>query len=491
MNEPNPIHDLLIVGGGINGVGIARDAAGRGLSVLLVEQDDLASHTSSASTKLIHGGLRYLEYGEFRLVREALIERERLWRMAPHIIWPLRFVLPQTQSPRPAWMVRLGLFLYDHLGGRDELPGTDTIELGETVYGDGLRDADGKAFVYSDCWVEDSRMVVLNARDAAEHGADIRTRTRLLDARRDGDNWVATIEDDAGVETVRARALVNAAGPWVADVIGRTGANRSERGVRLVKGSHLVVPKLYEGDHALMLQNPDRRIVFAIPYEGKYTLVGTTDEPWEGAPAKAQISESETDYLLQTANRYFTRQLSRADIAWSYAGIRPLYDDQAGSASAVTRDYVLDLDAGEDRAPMLSIFGGKITTYRKLAEHAMAELAPYFPTARTAWTAGADLPGGDMDDFERFLAHLTQEHPGVAPDLLRRLARAYGTRVDRILAGGLGEDLGGGLFTAEVDYLVAQEWTKTAEDVLYRRSKLGLHVPEGTEARLSAYLAAK
>lgn len=489
MNEASHVHDLLIVGGGINGAGIARDAAGRGLSVLLVEQDDLASHTSSASTKLIHGGLRYLEYGEFRLVREALIERERLWRMAPHIIWPLRFVLPQTQSPRPAWMVRLGLFLYDHLGGREELPGTDTVALDETVYGYGLKDAAGKAFVYSDCWVEDSRMVVLNALDAAEHGADIRTRTRLIDSRRDGDAWVATIDGAAGRETVRARALVNAAGPWVADVIGRTGANRSERGVRLVKGSHLVVPKLYEGDHAFMLQNPDRRIVFAIPYEGKYTLVGTTDEPWEGAPAKAQISDGETDYLLDTANRYFTRQLTRDDVAWSYAGIRPLYDDQAGSASAVTRDYVLDLDAGEGRAPMLSIFGGKITTYRKLAEHAMAELAPFFPRTGGSWTADADLPGGDMDDFERFLAHLTRDHPGVAPDLLRRLARAYGTRVTRILDGGLGEDLGGGLSVAEVDYLVAEEWARTAEDILYRRSKLGLHVPAGTEERLGAYLA--
>ena len=485
----DPIYDLLIVGGGINGAGIARDAAGRGLSVLLVEQDDLASHTSSASTKLIHGGLRYLEYGEFRLVREALIERERLWRMAPHIIWPLRFVLPQTQSPRPAWMVRLGLFLYDHLGGRAELPGTDTIALDETVYGVGLKDADGRAFVYSDCWVEDSRMVVLNARDAAEHGAVIRTRTRLVDARRDGTEWAATIEDVAGREMVRARALVNAAGPWVAEVIGRTGANRSERGVRLVKGSHLVVPKLYEGDHAFMLQNPDRRIVFAIPYEGEYTLVGTTDEPWEGAPGKARISDGETDYLLNTANRYFTRQITRADVTWSYAGIRPLYDDQAGSASAVTRDYVLDLDSGDARAPMLSIFGGKITTYRKLAEHALAELAPFFPQADGAWTAGTTLPGGDMDDFERFLAHLTHDHPGVAPDLLRRLARAYGTRVTHILDTGLGHDLGGGLTTGEVDYLIAREWARTAEDVLYRRSKLGLHVPQGTEARLDEYLA--
>ena len=489
--------DLLIVGGGINGAGIARDAAGRGLSVLLVEQDDLASHTSSASTKLIHGGLRYLEYGEFRLVREALIERERLWGMAPHIIWPLRFVLPQTQSPRPAWMVRLGLFLYDHLGGRKKLPGTDTITLKDSPLGAGLGDRAGKAFVYSDCWVEDSRLVVLNARDAAERGAEIRTRTRLVDARREsggeGDGWVATIADAAGQRTVRARVLVNAAGPWVADVLGRVPDSRRDRGVRLVKGSHLVVPRLYEGDHAFMLQNPDRRIVFTVPYEGRFTLLGTTDEPWSDAPAKASISDAETRYLLDTANRYFTRQLSEADVAWSYAGIRPLYDDKAGSASAVTRDYVLDLDGGAGRAPMLSIFGGKITTYRKLAEHAMAELARFFPKAGPAWTAGATLPGGDMADFEAFVDALTAERPQLPAPLLRRLARAYGTRVAALLGDAqtmadLGEDFGGGLTTREVDYLREQEWARTAEDVLYRRSKLGLHVPAGTAERVAAYL---
>ena len=346
----NELVDLLIVGGGINGAGIARDAAGRGLSVLLVEQDDLAGHTSSASTKLIHGGLRYLEYGEFRLVREALIERERLWGMAPHIIWPLRFVLPQTQSPRPAWMVRLGLFLYDHLGGRKQLPGTDTVQLERSALGAGLADRHGKAFVYSDCWVEDSRLVVLNARDAADRGATVLTRTRLVDARRDNDGWIATIADAAGERQVRARVLVNAAGPWVAEVIGAAGGGANKRGVRLVKGSHLVVPRLYEGDHAFMLQNPDRRIVFTVPYEGKYTLLGTTDEPWTDPPAKAAISEGETRYLLDTANRYFDRKIGEADVAWSYAGIRPLYDDQAGSASAVTRDYVLDLDRGRARA---------------------------------------------------------------------------------------------------------------------------------------------
>ncbi|WP_084582857.1 glycerol-3-phosphate dehydrogenase [Sphingomonas azotifigens] len=488
--------DLLVVGGGINGAGIARDAAGRGLSVLLVEKEDLASHTSSASTKLIHGGLRYLEYGEFRLVREALIERERLWGMAPHIIWPLRFVLPQTQSPRPAWMVRLGLFLYDHLGGRKKLPGTETVQLARSPLGRGLKGQSGKAFVYSDCWVEDSRLVVLNAMDAAEKGATIRTRTALVGARRDGREWLATIADESGQRTVRARALVNAAGPWVAEVLGRVPDVVADRGLRLVKGSHLVVPKLYPGDHAFMLQNPDRRIVFTVPYEGKYTLIGTTDEVWEGAPGKVQISAEETRYLLETAARYFDDPPSERDVVWSYAGIRPLYDDKKGNASAVTRDYVLDLDGGEDRAPMLSIFGGKITTYRKLAEHAMAELAGYFSQAGGAWTAGAVLPGGDLPegDFERFVAAQRRGRPGMPTELIRRLARAYGSRIEALLGNAmtpfdLGTDLGGGLTLREVDYLRAYEWAVTAEDILYRRSKLGLHVPEGTEARLAAYLA--
>jgi len=491
--------DLLIVGGGINGAGIARDAAGRGLSVMLVEQDDLASHTSSASTKLIHGGLRYLEYGEFRLVREALIERERLLAMAPHIIWPLAFVLPQTQSPRPAWMVRLGLFLYDHLGGRDRLPGTRTVALDRSPFGDGLAQRGGKAFVYADCWVEDSRLVVLNAIDAAEHGAIIATRTRLVDARRADGGWIATIEPrDGAPRTVRARALVNAAGPWVADVIGRVAGARADRGVRLVKGSHIVVPKLYEGDHAFMLQNADRRIVFAIPYEGRFTLVGTTDEPWTDAPAKAAIGAEETRYLLDTIDRYFERPTTEADIAWSYAGIRPLYDDKAANASAVTRDYVLDLDTGaegDELAPLLSIFGGKITTYRKLAEHAMRDLAPLLGAAEKAWTAGAVLPGGDIADadFERFLETVECAYPALPRTMLRRLARAYGTRV-RVLLGkaaqvdDLGTAFGGDLYQAEIDYLVAHEWARTAEDILYRRSKLGLHVPAGTADRVAAYL---
>ena len=494
--EPAAV-DLLIVGGGINGTGIARDAAGRGLTVMLVEQDDLASHTSSASTKLIHGGLRYLEYGEFRLVREALIERERLWGMAPQIIWPLRFVLPQNQSPRPAWMVRLGLFLYDHLGGRKRLPGTESVALARSPLGAGLSPRAGKAFVYSDCWVEDSRLVVLNALDAAERGATIATRTRLIAATRTATGWTADLAQADGItRRVTARALVNAAGPWVADVLGRTAGARNDRSVRLIKGSHIVVPRLYEGDHAFMLQNADRRIVFAIPYEGQYTLVGTTDEAWSDPPGRATISDGETHYLLDTIAQYFERKVGPDDIAWSYAGIRPLYDDKAANASAVTRDYVLDLDAAEDRAPMLSVYGGKITTYRKLAEHALRDLAPLLPGAGPAWTAGAPLPGGDMPDanFERFASALAVRHPALPAALLRRLARAYGTRVEVILgtaarAEDLGPDLGGGLHTAEVDYLVRHEWARTAEDILWRRSKLGLHVPAGTAERLAAYLA--
>jgi glycerol-3-phosphate dehydrogenase len=489
--------DLLVVGGGINGAGIARDAAGRGLSVLLVEQDDLASHTSSASTKLIHGGLRYLEYGEFRLVREALIERERLLGMAPHIIWPLEFVLPQNQSPRPAWMVRFGLFLYDHLGGRDKLPGTRTVMLESSALGAGLSLRKGKAFVYSDCWVEDSRLVVLNAMDAAARGARIETRTRLIHAHRDGDGWIATIERAAGERQVRVRVLVNAAGPWVADVLGRVPDAHTDRGVKLVKGSHIVVPRLYEGSHAFMLQNPDRRIVFAIPYEREFTLVGTTDEAWREKPGKAEISEGETAYLLGTIARYFAKSVAQSDIRWSYAGIRPLYDDKSSNASAVTRDYVLDLDAGAGRAPMLSIFGGKITTYRKLAEHAMKELADFLPEMSGAWTARAALPGGDMPgaDFDRFLSHLQAARPALPPGLLRRLARAYGTRTDRLLGpaqttADLGRNFGGDLYQAEVDYLAAHEWARSAEDILYRRSKLALHTPKGTAAAIDAYLAA-
>ena len=497
-----PIFDLLVIGGGINGTGIARDAAGRGLSVMLVEAEDLAQHTSSASTKLIHGGLRYLEYGEFRLVREALIERERLWGMAPHIIWPLRFVLPQVNSPRPAWMVRLGLFLYDNLGGRKRLPATETIDLARAPQGEGLVPGARRAFVYSDCWVEDSRLVVLNAIDAATRGAVIATRTRALSAVRQHGEWIATISDEHGPRGIRARAIVNAAGPWVEDVLQRTqdpqaAGNERKRGVRLIKGSHIVVPRLYGGDHAFLLQNPDRRVVFAIPYEGEFTLVGTTDEPWNLPPGPATISAGETDYLLDTIRRYFTRPVSHEDIRWSFAGIRPLYDDHAANASAVTRDYVLDLDAPKGAAPLLSVFGGKITTFRKLAEHAMEKLGPHFPMAGPAWTAGATLPGGDLPggDFDAFAAELAAERPAIPARLVRRLARAYGTRAEVLLAGvrtseDLGRDFGGGLTEAEVRYLAQHEWAKSAADVLWRRSKMGLHVLPQAEAAIDAVLAA-
>lgn len=505
------IVDLLIAGGGINGAGIARDAAGRGLSVMLVEAEDLAQHTSSASTKLIHGGLRYLEYGEFRLVREALIERERLWGMAPHIIWPLRFVLPQLHSPRPAWMVRLGLFLYDHLGGRKRLPATETIDLANAPQGKGLNPGARKAFIYSDCWVEDSRLVVLNAMDALARGAQILTRTRLVSAHREGALWVATIADLTGAgpgkeRTVRARAIVNAAGPWVEDVIQRTSepasaGNARSRGVRLIKGSHIVLPRLYPGDHAFMLQNPDRRIVFAIPYEGEFTLIGTTDEAWTAPPGPATISQGEIDYLLETVRRYFAVNIGPENVRWTYSGIRPLYDDHAANASAVTRDYVLDVDTGggpdtTGGAPLLSVFGGKITTFRKLAEHALEKLAPHFPMAGPAWTAGAVLPGGDLPggDFEAYVAELTNERPGMPRPLLRRLARAYGTRAEHVLAGArtiadLGRDFGGGLTEAELVYLARSEWAVTANDVLWRRTKMGLHVLPQTAGQVDAFLA--
>jgi len=488
--------DLLVIGGGINGAGIARDAAGRGLSVLLVEQDDLANHTSSASTKLIHGGLRYLEYGEFRLVRESLIERERLWAIAPHIIRPLEFVLPQINSPRPAWMVRTGLFLYDHLGGRRKLPATRTVRLDRDKRGAGLKENRAKAFLYSDCRVDDSRLVVLNALDAAERGATVLTRTRFVEAERHKDHWVVTIEDSRNRRQVAARAIVNAAGPWVGEVLDTVGGSRRERSVRLIKGSHIILPRMYEGEHAFLLQNPDRRVVFSIPFEDKFTLVGTTDEPWEGAPKRPAIDASEIDYLLTTIERYFSRPVGKADIVWSFSGIRPLYEDHAADAAAVTRDYVLDLDVEDGRAPLLSVFGGKITTYRKLAEHALNALSPFFQGIRGAWTGCPALPGGDMAnaDFDGYFNTLRDAHPELPQSLLYRLARAYGTRASRLLQDvcrieDLGDDFGGGLTAREIDYLMEHEWARTAEDILFRRSKLGLHVPAGTDVALTAYLA--
>ena len=496
--------DLLIVGGGINGVGIARDAAGRGLSVLLCEQNDLGSGTSSASTKLIHGGLRYLETYEFRLVREALIEREVLLRAAPHIIWPLTFVLPHSKGLRPAWMLRLGLFLYDHLGGRKKLPGSYGIDLRSHAAGAPLKESLTKAFCYSDCWVEDSRLVVLNAMDARARGAEILTRTRCTAARRLEGLWQATLEPSDGggpQRRVTARAMVNAAGPWVTEVLGQvTGVNRRS-GLRLVKGSHIVVPRVTSGDEAYILQNEDRRIVFIIPYEGDFSLIGTTDLPYEGDPGEVRITPDETAYLCAAVNKYLAKPVSPEQVVWSYAGVRPLYDDASKNVSAVTRDYVFDIDTGTGesaeagQAPLLSIFGGKITTYRKLAEHALDKLLPLLGARAPAWTEGEALPGGDMPDadFDAFLASLTAERPWLPANLARRYARAYGTRAGTLMGAArsladLGEDLGGGLYEAEIDYLIRHEWAMTAEDILWRRSKLGLHLAEAAQDRLRAWM---
>ncbi len=502
--------DLLVVGGGINGTGIARDAAGRGLKVLLAEQRDLASATSSASTKLIHGGLRYLEYYEFRLVREALSEREVLLESAPHIIWPLRFILPHEKSLRPAWMIRIGLFLYDHLGGRKRLPASRRVDLAKGPLQSGLK-ADYKiGFAYSDCWVNDARLVALNALDARERGVEILTRSPVLSAKRNGAGWLVEIGGDAMTgnqpRLVHARALVNAAGPWAGQFIDRQLGGKREGQLRLIKGSHIIVPRLYSGDHAFILQNHDRRIVFTIPYEDRFTLVGTTDIPYEGDPAQVAISQDEVAYLCDVVNRHFTRRIAASDVVWTYAGVRPLFDaEDSESASAISRDYVLDLETdapngatgdGAGGPILLNIFGGKITTYRRLAEHALQKLQPFFPKAGGDWTATAHLPGGDIAnaDFAAFETVLTQRYPWLPAEMRRRLARAYGTRIERLIGSAkaltdLGTHFGGDLYEAEVRYLIDQEWARSAEDVLWRRSKLGLHLPQEAQDKLRAWFA--
>jgi glycerol-3-phosphate dehydrogenase len=500
-------YDLLVVGGGINGTGIARDAAGRGLTVMLCEKDDLASHTSSSSTKLIHGGLRYLEYGEYRLVRKALQEREVLLRSAPHIIWPLRFVMPHMPSLRPAWMIRAGLFLYDHLARRELLPGSRGIDLRRHPAGAPLIDSLKRGFVYSDGWVDDARLVVLNAIDAKERGALIRTRTRLLSATRDAGEWQVMLSDPGGTINIRARAIANAAGPWVSDLLksalddgegSRRGAHHS---VRLVKGSHIVTRRLFDHDHAYIFQNPDKRIIFAIPYEQDYTLIGTTDIEYHGDPSKVEISADETRYLCDSINRYFKQQIGPQDVCWTYSGVRGLLEDEhAENASAVTRDYLLELDAPDAEAPLLSVFGGKITTFRKLAEEAVDKLGAAIGPSVQSWTEGAVLPGGDIPDanFERFLGALKQQNPWLPADLAHRYARAYGTRTPVLLGAAksieeLGQAFAPGLYEAELRYLRDNEWAMRAEDVLWRRSKLGLHMERDTLAdavrRIDKWLA--
>lgn len=510
--------DLFVIGGGINGCGIARDAAGRGLRVGLAEMNDLGSATSSASTKLFHGGLRYLEYFEFRLVKEALIERETLLRAMPHISWPMRFVLPfhkdmrfDSETPtsrvlsrvmpwmkgrRPAWLIRLGLFLYDHLGGRKILPATQRLDLRNGPEGAPLQDKFESAFEYSDCWVEDTRLVILNARDAAARGATILPRTKVIKAERKGDVWGITLEENGEQRDVTARMLVNAGGPWVGDVIRQTIRLNSPEGVRLVRGSHIVTKRLYEHDKCYFFQGTDGRIIFAIPYETDFTLIGTTDQEHADPDAPPVCTPEEQVYLTDFASNYFKKPVTVEDIVWTYSGVRPLYDDGAKSATAATREYVLSLD--ETGAPLLNVFGGKITTYRKLAEAALEKITPFFPAATGPWTAGVALAGGDfpVDGVGGLVAGLQAEYPFLDAYWAKRLVRAYGTEARGLLEGAksmedLGEDFGATITARELDRAIELEWVRTGDDFLWRRTRLGLRLDDAARARIDAYIKAQ
>jgi len=489
--------DLLVVGGGINGAGIARDAAGRGLSVTLVEQGDLASATSSWSSKLIHGGLRYLEQYEFRLVREALQEREVLLELAPHIIRPLNFVLPYDASMRPAWMIRAGLWLYDHLGGRITLPGSKAVSFPHMEFSAGLRHDIRSGFVYSDCRVDDSRLTIANAVAAHEKGAQILTRTRFESAKRIDGEWEARVVPRSGeARTLRAKALVNAAGPWVVDVLDRIQGDRITDRVRLVKGSHIIVPKVHSQGHAYILQNPDKRVVFVIPYENRFSLIGTTDVPVGSVEEAARITPDETDYLLKAANRFLAKPLLASDIVSSYAGVRPLYDDGTANPSEVTRDYVLKLDHDGRKAPLLTVFGGKITTYRRLAEEAMAMVASYFPAAGPSWTANEPLPGGDVGHFNAFRDAMHANYSTLGRELVEAVVRRHGSRTPKVfkearMPEALGRNFGAGLTEKEIKYFVTEEWAETAEDILWRRTKCGLHMTEAQRAAVADYMRSR
>lgn len=513
--ERSVLTDLFIIGGGINGCGIARDAVGRGLTVSLAEQGDLAQATSSSSTKLFHGGLRYLEYFEFRLVQEALQERETLLVAMPHISWPMRFVLPyhpdmrfEGDTPtgrlmarvmpwmkgrRPAWLIRLGLFLYDNLGGRKILPGTRTIDLTRDPAGIPLQPRFARAYEYSDCWIEDSKLVSLNAADAARLGARIMTRTRVISADRTAGHWTITTQGPDGPQTHHARALVNAGGPWVEDIIRNVARINSTEGVRLVRGSHIVTRKLYDHDRCYFFQGTDGRIIFAIPYEQDFTLIGTTDKDHQGDPKSAVCTDEERDYLCAFASQYFKKPVTAADVVWTYSGVRPLYNDGAKSATAATRDYVLSLD--ETGAPLLNVFGGKITTYRRLAESALAKLVPFFPQVKPQWTARAPLPGGDFphDGAAALTARLFADYPFLTPFWAARLIRAYGTQAADLLgtarsAADLGRDFGVTLTEAEVHWLIAHEFATRAEDIVWRRTKLGLRMTADQIADLDSFM---
>ncbi len=489
--------DLLVVGGGINGVGIARDAAGRGLSVLLVERDDLAGATSSASSKLIHGGLRYLEQYEFRLVHESLAEREVLLTAAPYIIRPLRFVLPVHSGLRPPWLLRLGLFFYDHMGGRKLLPATRTVRRGRDPVFDGLADRYRLGFEYSDCWVDDARLVIINAIDAQQRGARIEPGWAVTAAHRENSLWRVDMTSGSGERrTVSARALINATGPWVEETLRATGVHR-HRSVRLVKGSHLIVRRLYSGTQAYTLQNADGRVVFAIPYEDEFTLIGTTDTPFSGDPRQVHADGEEVDYLCGLISGYLKTPVTPGDAVWTYSGVRPLHDDGERSASTVTRDYVFDLDAPEGQAPLLSVFGGKLTTYRKLAEHALSKLLPVMRVAAHEWTRGVTLPGGDIPTagFESFVGEQVRRYAYAPKGLVSRLCRSYGTRIERILGNArqlsdLGAEVAPQVFEAELDLMRREEWARTGDDALWRRSKLGLHLDEPGRARVREWFNA-
>ncbi|WP_020590522.1 glycerol-3-phosphate dehydrogenase [Kiloniella laminariae] len=490
-------YDLVIVGGGVNGCGIARDAAGRGLKVCVVEQADLARATSSASTKLIHGGLRYLEHYEFRLVREALIERETLWAMAPHIIWPLRFVLPHNRAQRPGWMIRIGLFLYDHLGGRKKLPASTALNLDKDPAGRPLQPGFTKGFEYSDCWVDDARLVVLNAIDAREKGADIHCRTRCVSAKVEDGIWKLSCENvDSGKKAeITGKVMVNASGPWVSKFLEERLESSSHHAIRMVKGSHIVVPKLFDHDRCYIFQNDDKRIVFAIPYEQDFTLIGTTDEDFQGDPSGVKISVEEVKYLCRLSNSYFKTSITPDDVVHTYSGVRPLYDDGASQAQEATRDYVLKVDE-QDGAAVLNIFGGKITTYRRLAEHALEKLSGYFEKPGEAWTKGATLPGGDFpcEEASTQVNQLLGKYPFIKKSHAERLIRSYGTRYLALLGEAkkiedLGQCFGADLYEVEVQYLIDQEWAYKADDVLWRRSKLGLRIRDDKVQVLEKWMA--
>jgi D-erythritol 1-phosphate dehydrogenase len=489
--------DLLVVGGGVNGAGVARDAAGRGLSVILAEKDDLAEGTSSRSGKYIHGGLRYLEYYEFRLVREALIEREVLLEAAPHITWPLRLILPHSPEQRPRWLIRLGLFLYDHLGGRRRIPATTAVDFRRDPEGAAIRDAFTRGFAYYDCWVDDARLVILNAVDAHRRGAEVLTRTAVVSARREGGLWRVVLRGPRGERVVTARALFNAAGPWVEQVLGAVAGVNAQRRVRLVKGSHIITRKWWDGPHGYVLQNDDRRLIFVNPYFDDLALIGTTDIPFEGRAEDVAADGAEIDYLCRALNRYFRHRLTPDDVLASYSGVRPLFDDDsAKGASAVTRDYVFEVDGGPGRAPIVSAFGGKITTYRKLAEHGLDRLKPFFPKLRGAWTAGDPLPGGAMPDadFARWFEAFRGARPWLPEPLARHYARAYGTDAEILLKGAaslgdLGRRFGPALHEIEARWAIDREFATGPDDVLHRRTKHGLFMTDAEKAAFADWFA--